>query len=170
MCRHWRVDARTTAALGDDLPADSSAEQRGERIQASALRASDQERDAAVQSLRRHAAAGRLSIEELEERVGAALAARTRAQLEALLADLPDARLRVGSRGRSRAGAGTRGHLRTFVAVNVGLVVLWAVTGAGYFWPVWPMLWWGVGLALGGQLRPCARRRIPTQTNLGAGT
>jgi len=28
------------------------------------------------------------------------------------------------------------------------LVGIWALTGAGYFWPAWVMLAWGVGLAL----------------------
>ena len=26
------------------------------------------------------------------------------------------------------------------------LVVIWALTGAGYFWPIWPMLGWGIGV------------------------
>lgn len=33
-----------------------------------------------------------------------------------------------------------------FVAIWVLLLVIWAVTGMGYFWPVWPIL--GMGLAL----------------------
>lgn len=37
-------------------------------------------------------------------------------------------------------------HLYAFVLVNAVLVAIWAVTGAGYFWPVFPMLGWGVGL------------------------
>jgi hypothetical protein len=26
-----------------------------------------------------------------------------------------------------------------FVIISVGLVLIWAVTGAGYFWPGWPV-------------------------------
>ncbi|MBA3437053.1 MAG: XRE family transcriptional regulator, partial [Thermoleophilaceae bacterium] len=26
------------------------------------------------------------------------------------------------------------------------LVAIWALTGEGYFWPVWPALGWGIGL------------------------
>jgi hypothetical protein len=33
-----------------------------------------------------------------------------------------------------------------YVAVNAFLVVLWAVTGRGSFWPIWPILGWGIGL------------------------
>jgi Domain of unknown function (DUF1707) len=56
-----------------------------------AIRASDGERDQVVALLQRHFAAGRLTQAELEERAGAALAARTRDQLRALTTDLPDA-------------------------------------------------------------------------------
>jgi Domain of unknown function (DUF1707) len=56
-----------------------------------AVRASDGERDQVVALLQRHFAEGRLTQAELEERAGAALAARTRDQLRALTADLPDA-------------------------------------------------------------------------------
>lgn len=38
-------------------------------------------------------------------------------------------------------------HLFIFVAVNTMLVIIWASTGAGYFWPIWPIGGWGVGLA-----------------------
>jgi hypothetical protein len=56
-----------------------------------AIRASDGERDQVVAQLQRHFADGRLSQAELEERVGAALAALTRDQLKALTTDLPGA-------------------------------------------------------------------------------
>ena len=56
-----------------------------------AVRASDGERDHVVTLLQRHFADGRLTQAELEERAGAALAARTRDQLRALTADLPAA-------------------------------------------------------------------------------
>jgi hypothetical protein len=56
-----------------------------------AVRASDAEREQAVALLQRSFADGRLALAELEERVGAAYAARTRAQLSDLTADLPAA-------------------------------------------------------------------------------
>lgn len=40
-----------------------------------------------------------------------------------------------------------RGQVVVYLAVNAMLVVIWAVSGAGYFWPIWPILGWGVGLA-----------------------
>ena len=54
-----------------------------------ALRASDRDRERVVDLLRRHAAEGRLTVEELDERAAAALAARTEPELEALTRDLP---------------------------------------------------------------------------------
>jgi len=53
------------------------------------LRVSDAERDAAIQTLGDHAAVGRLTLDELEERAGQALTAKTRGDLAALTSDLP---------------------------------------------------------------------------------
>ena len=41
-----------------------------------------------------------------------------------------------------------RTHVVTYVVVNAFLVGIWAVTGGDYFWPVWPILGWGIGLVL----------------------
>ena len=38
-------------------------------------------------------------------------------------------------------------HLGAYLSVNLMLVVIWLLTGAGYFWPMWPMMGWGIGLA-----------------------
>jgi hypothetical protein len=53
------------------------------------LRVSDAERDQALRVLSDHAAVGRLTLDELEERSGRALAARTRGELATLTGDLP---------------------------------------------------------------------------------
>ena len=37
-------------------------------------------------------------------------------------------------------------HLAAYVLVNVALIVIWAMTGTGFFWPVFPLLGWGIGL------------------------
>jgi hypothetical protein len=54
------------------------------------LRASDAEREDVVTALRDHAAEGRLTTDELEERTAAAYAATTRGELVALRRDLPE--------------------------------------------------------------------------------
>ena len=53
------------------------------------LRASHEDRDRVVELLRVAAGDGRLTADELDERLDVALTARTYGQLEALLADLP---------------------------------------------------------------------------------
>jgi hypothetical protein len=40
--------------------------------------------------------------------------------------------------------AGTDSELRSWAATSMLLVAIWALTGMGYFWPVWPILGWGV--------------------------
>jgi hypothetical protein len=35
-------------------------------------------------------------------------------------------------------------EFRAWAATSVLLVAIWALTGMGYFWPVWPILGWGV--------------------------
>lgn len=41
-----------------------------------------------------------------------------------------------------------RGDLVAYVVVNSFLVVAWAITGGGYFWPGWVLGVWGVLLLL----------------------
>src|ERR1700735_1618637 len=57
-----------------------------------AERVADADRDRTVTQLREHVVEGRLTLDEFSERVGAALSARTRADLVAVMADLPQVR------------------------------------------------------------------------------
>jgi adenylate cyclase len=47
---------------------------------------------------------------------------------------------------RARRGFGV--HATAYVAVNLLLIVIWALTGRGDFWPIWPILGWSVGLGI----------------------
>jgi hypothetical protein len=40
-----------------------------------------------------------------------------------------------------------RAHVLAYVLVNAFLVGIWAVTGASFFWPIFPILGWGIGVA-----------------------
>ena len=41
------------------------------------------------------------------------------------------------------------GHVLVYLLVNAFLVVIWAVTSSDeFFWPVFPILGWGIGLAM----------------------
>jgi uncharacterized membrane protein len=54
------------------------------------IRASDADRDHVTARLREHFAAGRLTSDELDERISAALNAKTHGELRQLMADLPE--------------------------------------------------------------------------------
>ena len=57
-----------------------------------------------------------------------------------------DEELRQRAVHRLRKKAEFRSHLTSYVLVNAALVGIWAFTGQGYFWPIWPILGWGVGM------------------------
>jgi hypothetical protein len=54
------------------------------------------------------------------------------------------------SRLRHVAEVAFQTHAAIFVLVNLMLVGIWAAAGAGYFWPVWPILGWGLGVGIHG--------------------
>jgi hypothetical protein len=71
-----------------------------------ATRASDRERDAVVQRVQEGFAEGRLDDTEFDERMRAALTARTHAELDVLLADLPATTPAPGPAAPAAAGRG----------------------------------------------------------------
>jgi hypothetical protein len=119
------------------------------------LRVGDAERGQVIDQLADHHAAGRLTLAEFEERMTSAWAARTGAELEVLVRDLP-APARPAPRAPARPRPRLDGQTRTYLAVIALLWLIWLVSGAGYPWPVWPMLGWGIGVA-GHQGRAWAR-------------
>jgi hypothetical protein len=38
-------------------------------------------------------------------------------------------------------------HLVIYATFNAALIVIWALTGAGYFWPIFVIVGWGIGVA-----------------------
>jgi 2TM domain len=58
-----------------------------------------------------------------------------------------EAEFRERAVGRLRKRAEFRANVLAYVLVNSLLVGNWAVTGAGFFWPVFPILGWSIGLA-----------------------
>ncbi len=52
---------------------------------------------------------------------------------------------------------GFRIHLISYLAVNGMLVIIWALTGAGYFWPIWLIGLWGIGLVINAYVVYAAR-------------
>lgn len=56
---------------------------------------------------------------------------------------------RAAARKRIEKRRGLQGGLVAYVVINAFLVAVWAMTGAGYFWPAWIIAGWGVGMLLG---------------------
>lgn len=82
------------------------------------IRASDRDREQTAERLRHAAGEGRLLPEELEERLRVAFAARTYAELDALVGDLPSPAAPAGSRRVTLVG------LRPVLPWLVGLAAL----------------------------------------------
>ena len=137
------------------------------------LRASDADRDAAVDFLNRHYAAGRLSDDELSARIDAVHRARFDSQLEALTADLPDLPVAVRHRDRRPIGgavvlgAAAVGGLALLtqlppelwtllVGLGLPLVMMLLFTVAPLALPVLAFMWLARGL--GADVRP---RQLP---------
>jgi fatty acid desaturase len=122
------------------------------------MRASDAEREGVATQLRDHAAAGRLDAEELEERLTQALAARTREELVPLTADLPAPAPPPAQRPRRRVPP-----IPPVIAIAILLIAIWAVTGMGYFWPVWPIGAMLLGAFKHGGACSTLHRRLPAR-------
>lgn len=63
-----------------------------------------------------------------------------------------DQELRDRAQASLRAKSAFATHLTTYLLVNAMLIVIWAVSGGGAFWPLWPLLGWGIGIALHARL------------------
>jgi class 3 adenylate cyclase len=107
--RAVRVYQVVAAGLEDDkrLRTEAAPEPEAARPDLTpAIRASDAERERAVTALREHAAAGRLTLEELSERAERAYAAVTIVELEEIGRDLPGMRETGRPRRRPRRFTG----------------------------------------------------------------
>ena len=109
-----------------------------------------------MEALRQHHAEGRLTLEELTERTERAYTARTLGDLDALASDLPP--VPTGTTGppphppadrQAVARAALFRSLLWYGLLSVVLLVVWAISDRGYFWPIWPIL--GFALFLGWQ-------------------
>jgi hypothetical protein len=56
---------------------------------------------------------------------------------------------RVLARKRIDRRRNLQGGLVAYFVINAFLVAVWALTGAGYFWPGWIIGGWGIGMLLG---------------------
>jgi hypothetical protein len=123
-------------------------------------RVGDADRNRVADLLKEAHAAGYLTLEEVDERLDTALAARTRGELDRLVADLPPEWRAAQERARRPAGRPGRqdpvlppeaAWLVPLLVVAAALVVLAVVTRGFYFFP-WPLLW--IFFAFGRRGRP----------------
>jgi hypothetical protein len=111
------------------------------------VRVSDEQRERAAGDIREHFAAGRLTEEELDQRLTAVYSARTEQELRQLLADLP--KLPASPAQQKAELVARRSHLQRRLIQETGggvglfviCTVIWAASGAhGQFWPIWVAL------------------------------
>ena len=116
---------------------------------AGGYRVGDADRNRTTDLLKEAHAAGYLTLEEADQRLDAALAARTRGELDRLVADLPPEWRASQERGRRPAGPPApqrpapppeAAWLVPLLVVVAALVLLMVVT-RGYFFFPWPLLW-----------------------------
>jgi uncharacterized protein DUF1707 len=128
------------------------------------LRAGDADRQAVVSELQRHYVEGRLTSDELGERVSHALNARTFGDLATLLSDLPP--ISDGPATQDQPVQSPQWHTTWFepsmglvlvlLAVVAMFLLLFAMPGMRLGFFPWPLLIWGVFI-FG---RPRGRRRF----------
>lgn len=117
------------------------------------LRIGHAERERTAEELKEHTHAGRLELQEFEERVEKAYAAKTAADLAVLTADLPPLHpVYDGGLKDQRPKPGGFFHyvamcaLSSFLSLCLLMIFIWAISGAGYFWPIWVIGPWSVVL------------------------
>jgi hypothetical protein len=103
------------------------------------LRVGDDEREAVGDILRREHVAGRLDTDELDERLGRCLSAKTYAELDALIADLPPAE---GEYRQPARLAWRRRPLPVFVLPLIVLAIVFSEGRAA--WLLVPFFFWFV--------------------------
>jgi hypothetical protein len=135
------------------------------------LRAADSDRASVATVLGRHMAAGRLTVDEYDERLARTYAARTYGELAELTADLPSpdrptatptqtpmpAPFRAPARacgpmaGPWAWGGNAHSSWRSWLSTALIVIAIWGVASLAassllYFWPIWVIGPWGAVL------------------------
>jgi Domain of unknown function (DUF1707) len=105
--------------------------------QALDLLVSDADRARVIGELRGHYEAGRLTLDEFQERLDEAQAARTELQLRNVLRQLPPAKLPSVNPHDTR----WRSLGLQYALVNIIAILIWLFSGGhGDFWPKWVLV------------------------------
>jgi hypothetical protein len=118
-------------------------------IPATAIRASDLDRERTAAVLREHYLEGRLDSTEFQQRLEACMAARTVPELRALSIDLPRETQATERHARDERRRRLAWRLRLALPLVAALIALSALTGRPLFFPLVPILfltlrtfWW----------------------------
>ncbi|MET9025559.1 DUF1707 domain-containing protein [Nocardia sp. NPDC004168] len=111
------------------------------------MRASDADREKIIDRLRLAMNEGRLSLAEFDDRLQQVYAAKTYGELTPLLSDLPAQREARPVRAKGIPQWITI-MWTPWVFVNALCVAIYLATGAGYFWPFWVAVPWGLALLI----------------------
>ena len=127
------------------------------------VRVSDAEREQVVGILREQTAAGRLTLQEFEDRLGEVYAARTDRDLQHVLRELPvqpatparspdgpayrRAEERTEAELRQRWRRRLRGEVVGFLMPNFVCNLIYVIGDMHYWWPGWVLVGTGVGFA-----------------------
>jgi hypothetical protein len=124
------------------------------------LRAADADRAAVATVLGQHMSAGRLTVDEYDERLARTYAAKTYGELDELTADLP-ATVPAPRTESTRPAMADNAHVpadrgcdtdphswRSYLTTAAIVLTIWAVTSLAsweflYFWPIWVLGPWG---------------------------
>jgi hypothetical protein len=123
----------------------------------SRLRAADADRERVAALVQAAGAEGRLTLEEIEDRLSAVYATKYTDELKALTADLP-AEMAPRAR-RFPPHPALRVHAAIAVALSVLIIVRWAASDVPYFWPIAPLFWLAMSLVVHARIRGTRRRR-----------
>ena len=107
------------------------------------MRVSDAERQAVADRLAEHFSSGRLDQAEFDDRVGRAMSAKTRADLNGLFDDLPETGAPAATDPTGPAGQLRRRHRHPILLA--ALIVFVAIAASHV---VWPLLWIGFLVAI----------------------
>jgi Domain of unknown function (DUF1707) len=127
------------------------------------VRVGDLEREKVAAALGEHMAAGRLALIEFEGRLDTVYAARTRGELDAVLADLPTTSLprprpQPPWPGLPMGASWTPWALAGAICLLVWLTVSLIQGRPLYFWPLWVIGPWGAVLLAHTATRWLSRR------------
>ena len=124
------------------------------------LRAADADRAAVATVLGQHMSAGRLTVDEYDERLARTYAAKTYGELDELTADLP-ATIPAPRTESTRPAMADNAHVpahrgwdtdphawRSYLTTAAIVLTIWAATSLAsweflYFWPIWVIGPWG---------------------------